>query len=122
MMHIFKHPKRSAHGFYSTKSNANPSKASSRQANMDMAGETPAHLPVDSVITPNAHGNGEPLVLDFATMHDAHSSKGPDTSQIPLSVRPTPERQSSWLSDDDIAAPPPPDFTRRDIHVPSRTR
>ena len=94
--------------------------------------EAPAPAYVNSVMTtPNGdaklNGNGddavnEPLVLDFATMHDRQDLSESKAPLTPTSSRPNLERASSWLSEDDTAAPAPPDFTSRGIHVPSRTR
>jgi hypothetical protein len=90
--------------------------------------QTPADY-VDSVIaraSPDADAKvygevdgpvNEPLVVDFAAMHDEHSING---STAPL-VSPSSKADGSGLSDDDTAAAPP-DFSRRDIHVPLRTR
>jgi hypothetical protein len=126
-MSIFKHPGRAAHGFFSSRqsNSARSSSTNINSAKMGSIGEAaPAH--VDSVMTPDAEGqhintNAEPYVVDFATMHDANA----DEQKPPLTPtigRPDLERQGSWLSDDETTAPPPPDFTRRDIHIPSRTR
>ena len=94
--------------------------------------EAPAPAYVDSVMTPpkaaanlDSNGDGavnEPLVLDFATMHDGQDLNESKTPLTPASSRPDLERSESWLSEDDIAAPAPPDFTSRGIHVPLRTR
>lgn len=94
--------------------------------------QTPAYY-VDSVIagaSPDAgakvHGDAEgpmeePLVMDFAAMHDERSING---SHSPL-ASPSSRVDGSWLSDDDTAAAPPDiAVNRRDIshHVPLRTR
>lgn len=92
--------------------------------------EAPTAVDVDSVMTSsNANSNNgdgaihEPLVHDFAVaaMHndEASSERGPILT--PPANEPGLERTSSWLSDEETAAPPP-DFTRRGIHIPSRTR
>ncbi|KAH7402721.1 hypothetical protein BKA66DRAFT_404020 [Pyrenochaeta sp. MPI-SDFR-AT-0127] len=65
--------------------------------------------------------NNEPLVLDFATLHNQQDSNEKKAALPPATTMSNHERSESWLSDDDSAAPPPPDFTRRGIHVPSRT-
>lgn len=93
--------------------------------------EAPGPAYVDSVMTsPDADakldGNvdnaiNEPLVLDFATMHDGQDLKESEPPLTPDGSRPDFERSASWLSEDDPAAPPP-DFTSRGIHVPLRTR
>lgn len=84
---------------------------------------------VDSVIagaSPDAdakHNGGyegpisEPLVMDFAAMHDSLNATKPPTTLSPSKTN------GSWLSDEDTAAPP--DIAvRRDMshHVPLRTR
>lgn len=93
--------------------------------------QTPVYY-VDSVITgasPNTdakvHGDAEgpvnePLVMDFAAMHDENSINGSSAPLASLSSR----ANGSWLSDDDTAAAPPDFSGRRDIshHVPLRTR
>ncbi|KAH6620028.1 hypothetical protein C7974DRAFT_435512 [Boeremia exigua] len=60
----------------------------------------------------------EPLVMDFAVMHD-----GINGSHSPRSLLPPSRADGSWLSDDDTAAAPPDIAVRRDIshHVPLRT-
>ncbi|KAF1841649.1 uncharacterized protein K460DRAFT_170803 [Cucurbitaria berberidis CBS 394.84] len=94
--------------------------------------EPPAPAYVNSVMTTplsadadlNGNGDGavdEPLVHDFAAMHDRQDSIESKAPLTPASSRPDPHRSGSWLSEDDTVAPPPPDFTRRLIHVPSRT-
>lgn len=99
---------------------------------MGRAGEQTPTYYVDSVIvgaSPNAdakdHGDAhgpfhEPLVMDFATMHDGINASNPQAAAPPF------EADAHWLSDDDTAAAAPPDISvrNRDIshHVPSRTR
>lgn len=88
---------------------------------------------IDSVIKPpdtdaNKLNDGddgainEPLVLEIAAMHDGHSSNTKSPPLTPVASRPDPDPSESWLSEDETAAPAPPDFTRRGIHIPSRTR
>ncbi|XPS71536.1 hypothetical protein M3J09_003718 [Ascochyta lentis] len=134
-MHIFKHKRRSAHDIYSSTQPAPISRpvdaAGTVQASAmgSVGGQTPAYY-VDSVIagaSPDAdarlHGDfdgpaNEPLVMDFAAMHNEHSING---SHSPL-ASPSSRADGSWLFDDDPAAPP--DFSgRRDIshHIPLRT-
>mgnify|MGYP004500514811 CR=1 FL=1 len=81
--------------------------------------QTPADY-VDSVIagpSPDADAN-EPLVMDFAAMHD-----GIDSSNPPIASHSS-EADGNWPSDDDTAAAPPDIAARRDMshHVPLRTR
>ncbi|KAH9868457.1 hypothetical protein J1614_007529 [Plenodomus biglobosus] len=94
------------------------SSTSLSSAKRGKAGEE-AQASVDSVMTPNSSGNGEPLVVDFAIMHDEQGSNERMPPRTPAKSNLDPE--AHWLSDDYTAAPPPPDFTRRDIHIPSRT-
>jgi hypothetical protein len=64
----------------------------------------------------------EPLVHDFASMHDGSNKHEGNPPLTPPADGSEFERPSGWLSDDEATAPPPPDFTRRGIHIPSRTR
>jgi hypothetical protein len=90
---------------------------------MEVVGEqTPAYY-VDSVITgasPVDSPVNEPLVMDFAALHDNRSING---SNLPF-ASPSSRADGSWLSDDDTAAAPPDISVRRDIshHIPLRTR
>ncbi|KAJ4384069.1 hypothetical protein N0V86_000914 [Didymella sp. IMI 355093] len=134
-MHIFKHKRRSAHSISSSTQSQPVSRSTDaadivQASSMESAGEqTPAYY-VDSVIagaSPDAdatvYGDGqgpfhEPLVMDFATMHD-----GTNGSNSPIAT-PSSRADASWLSDEDTAAAAPPDISvRRDIshHVPLRT-
>ena len=99
---------------------------------MGSVGEQAPAYYVDSVIAgaspdtdARVHGDrdgpvDEPLVMDFAAMHDAHSING---SNAPF-ASPSSKADGSWLSDDDTAAAPPDSSGRRDIshHIPLRTR
>jgi hypothetical protein len=69
----------------------------------------------------------EPLVLDFAAMHDGIVTRGQSPPLTPPPSQQATHDQNNWLSDDErdpatSPAPAPPDFTRRGIHIPSRTR
>jgi hypothetical protein len=70
----------------------------------------------------------EPLVLDFAAMHNGFDTKDQSPPLTPPpSHKASGENYDHWLSDDErhtptATAPAPPDFTRRGIHIPSRTR
>jgi hypothetical protein len=82
-----------------------------------------------SVINANADDGAinEPLVVDFASMHDGHTKASSPPLTPPLSQHLTREEKDSWFSDEEYdtgisPAPAPPDFTRRGIHIPSRTR
>ncbi|CAO2657285.1 Nn.00g034110.m01.CDS01 [Neocucurbitaria sp. VM-36] len=134
---MFKRKNRSAHALQSSAQPPDirrypPGSTTFKSTGMGSVGEeAPAPAYVDSVIThpnPDAklNGNGdsavnEPLVLDFAAMHDGHDLNESKAPLTPDSSRPDFDRSGSWLSEDDIAAPAPPDFTSRGIHVPLRT-
>ncbi|CBX94497.1 hypothetical protein IAQ61_009660 [Plenodomus lingam] len=121
-MPLFRKEKRTVHGIYPSKQSSNLFKASSisiSPAKKGKAGEG-VQASVDSVMTPNPNGNGEPFVVDFAIMHDEPASNERRAPRTPDRSNVDPEEH--WFSDDDNAAPPPPDFaSRRDIHIPSRT-
>ncbi|OCK81583.1 hypothetical protein K432DRAFT_295172 [Lepidopterella palustris CBS 459.81] len=65
---------------------------------------------------------GEPLVQDFQDLHSTKSSEAPDP-QTPVHSppKPLPLESHPVVSSDEETAPPPPDFTRRGIHIPTRT-
>ncbi|KAH7406176.1 hypothetical protein DE146DRAFT_609311 [Phaeosphaeria sp. MPI-PUGE-AT-0046c] len=68
----------------------------------------------------------EPLVWDFAAMHDGHTKDQEPPLTPPHSHKTSREHQDTWLPGEEeesgpARAPPPPDFTRRGIHIPSRT-
>lgn len=90
---------------------------------MGIVGEDMAQA-YDSVTHPDTGAVNEPLVLDFAAMHDGHDTKQQSPPLTPPPSQKASRDQDSWLSDEDITttAPAPPDFTRREIHVPLRTR
>lgn len=134
-MHVFKHKRRSVQGTYSSTqslASSGPTDATSRVQASSMGsvgGKAPAEY-VDSVITrgsPDTDAKfhrdpedpiSEPLVMDFATLHDGiNSTNSPNA----LSPARTP---GSWLTEEDAAAAPPDIAVRRDIshHVPLRTR
>jgi hypothetical protein len=125
---MFKFKKRSAHGINPVHKYSSYSPGTvSTSAKMEIAGDVPAQAS-DSVITADADAGAvnEPLVLDFAAMHDDHTKEQSPPLTPPPSHKTSHERDQ-WLSDEDrdtpsITAPPPPDFTRRGIHIPSRTR
>jgi len=137
VMHMFKHKRRSAHSNLSSTQSAPMPGPPARgidtgrvqASSMGSIGEQTAAVYVDSVIAgglPDADAkvhkdpgspNNEPLVMDFAVMHD-----GINSCHTPITLPPS-KADGSWLSDDDSAAPP--DIAvRRDIshHVPLRTR
>jgi hypothetical protein len=129
---MFTHKKRSAHGIYSSTQSAPIPPDTVKASSMGSVGEHAPTYYVDSVIagaSPDVDAkvqgeldgpvNHEPLVMDFAAMHDEHSINAPNA---PFAT-PSSRADGSWLSDDDTAAAPP-DFSRRDIshHIPLRTR
>ncbi|KAH8726786.1 hypothetical protein GQ44DRAFT_649836 [Phaeosphaeriaceae sp. PMI808] len=95
---------------------------------MGILGEELAQDDVNVIAPHNANAGAvnEPLV-DFSVMHDGHDTRAqspPLTPPLTGHTSLTLERQGSWLSDeerDTKTAPAPPDFTRRGIHIPSRT-
>jgi hypothetical protein len=126
---MFKLKKRSARALNAMQSYTGsvPSKATA-SAVMGNAGETPAEAS-GSVMNANVDDGAfnEPLVVDFASMHDGHTKAQSPPLTPPPSQHITREEQDSWYSDEDYdtgaaPAPAPPDFTRRGIHIPSRTR
>jgi hypothetical protein len=125
---MFKIKKRSARGTISMQDNLHPGNHRAiSSAKMVIDGEDLAQAP-HSVITADVDAGAvhEPLVLDFAAMHDGYDTKGQSPPLTPPpSQKASRDQQGSWLSDeerDTTTAPPPPDFTRRGIHIPSRTR
>lgn len=67
----------------------------------------------------------EPLVVDFPIMHDGRTQERHVPPLTPPPSQKASQDQDNWPSDDERAiapAPAPPDFTRRGIHIPSRTR
>jgi hypothetical protein len=95
---------------------------------MSIAGESHVHAH-DSVITANADAGAvnEPLVLDIGAIYEGRNKVSSPPLTPPPSQKASQEKQDSWLSDDEqdsrvYPAPAPPDFTRRGIHIPSRTR
>ena len=74
----------------------------------------------------------EPLFDPHRQMHDvqddnAHLRKQSSFTQqasstVPARNEPLGSHPTQPLSDTEEAAPPPPDFTRRGIHIPTRTR
>jgi hypothetical protein len=136
-MPLFKNKIRSAQGMFSQKRSSDASRTSASTSISAQKGSSSELAPayVDSVMTPDADalteadGSGgafnEPLVLDFAIMHDGAepSRKGAPLSPVISSVDPEPERRGSWHSEDDNYAPAPQvEFARREIHIPFRTR
>jgi hypothetical protein len=94
---------------------------------MRIVGEDSAQVS-HSVVADNVDAGAveEPLVLDFAAMHNGFDTKDQSPPLTPPpSQKASGENYDHWLSDeerDTPTAPAPPDFTRRGIHIPSRTR
>jgi hypothetical protein len=125
---MFKFKKRSARGIIPMQHYSEPVPSrDTPSAKMTITGEGSAQAS-DSVITDNVDAGAvqEPLVLDFATMHNGDYTKDQGALLTPPhSQKANRENQDHWLSDeerDTTPAPAPPDFTRRGIHIPSRTR
>lgn len=95
---------------------------------MGIAGDAPAQAS-DSVMTDQADAGAvnEPLVWDFAAMHDGDTKESSPPLTPPPSNKTSRDQEDIWSPDEEqeagpSRAPPPPDFTRRGIHIPSRTR
>jgi hypothetical protein len=127
-MHISRDRPRSAYDelFPSTSDPASPPTNASMAAEMDSVGEVVPTYYVNSVLaeaSPNADGRAhghydhQPLAIDFATMQDKHGIKG----LYSPSASPISQTAGDWPSDEDTA-PAPPNVSRRDIHIPLRTR
>jgi hypothetical protein len=103
-----------------------PSRAAS-SPQMRIAGEDSAQ-PSHSVMAGHVDAGAveEPLVSDFAAMHNGFDTKDQSPPLTPPpSQKASGENYDHWLADveqDTPTAPAPPDFTRRGIHIPSRTR
>lgn len=121
--------KRSAHGInYVQTYTPSGSHKATTSAKMGIAGDAPAQAS-DSVITDQADAGAvnEPLVWDFAAMHDGYTKEQSPPLTPPHSHKTRREHQDTWIPDEEqqagpSRAPAPPDFTRRGIHIPSRTR
>lgn len=78
----------------------------------------------DSAVHLQATRAAEPLVEDLDQVH-ADEEHAPAQQFQPLVSRSrdySPSRQRSPTPSEEDAAAPPPDFTRRGIHIPTRTR
>lgn len=67
---------------------------------------------------------GEPLVHDILQVESSPEPILQESSQMPIhrsDFQPLGSHPVGSSSEEDIA-PPPPDFTRRGIHIPTRTR
>jgi hypothetical protein len=127
-MHVFTNRPRSTYDrFFSLKSDqiSQPVHALTACNMGDVDEVAPAYY-ANSVLagaSPDADGNvhgaddREPLAVDFASMQGKHGIKG----LYSPSASPTSQTAGGWPSDDDTA-PAPPDVSRRDIHIPLRTR
>lgn len=85
--------------------------------------ETSIRVPI---VEPNDMGSahGEPLVHDFQTHYMTGPSKAPElnTQSPSVSGSNSPTSPTFFNEPAHYGAPPPPDVTRRDIHIPIRTR
>lgn len=133
MTMLTKKKRRSGHGFFSS-----TSALISSPISFVKVSSTGDRLPImgNSAVDNSTHDIGrivsEPLVQDLDQVHadeehapvhyyprvQAPLEKTPDYH--PLGSHPVPTPSPS--AEDDAAADPPPDFTRRGIHIPTRTR
>jgi hypothetical protein len=127
-MHISRDRPRSAYSglLSSTSDPVSPPANATMAAEMDSVSEVVPTYYVNSVFaeaSPNAdsrldgHDDHQPLAIDFATMQGKHGIKG----LYSPSASPVSQTAEEWPSDEDTA-PAPPDVSRRDIHIPLRTR
>lgn len=65
--------------------------------------------------------NGEPVIQDFADKYIPKEFQPERTDNVRGGPGVLSHISTLQLSDDEIA-PPPPDLSRRGIHIPSRTR
>lgn len=133
-MSFFKRKKRLPHiSSLLTKPDNNRTSGSAIKTGQMGSVDAESSASIDSVIkAPDVDANkvndsnegaiNEPLVLEIAAMLDGHDTNSKSPPMTPIARRPDPDPSESWLSDDETAAPAPPDFTRRGIHIPSRTR
>lgn len=131
--------RRSAHGFFS--STQYPTISSPKDVvkltNMgDMANARPASAPTatsEADPAPNGHADeagdfdatGEPFVQGFQGLHSPKTRKAPEPeprTPIKSIPKPLPLGSHPVVSSDEEISPAPPDFTRRGIHIPTRTR
>jgi len=142
---MFKHRRRSAHGYLSSPQTPTISSPTNfvRLSGMGSVREgslarSPVNSPVTAAPTNADAGNdemtgdsgavGEPLVHDFGQLHQEYQvgTLQEAAAHAPPTKAPTPLRPLSSHPvasvDEDSIAPPPPDFTRRGIHIPTRTR
>ena len=131
--------RRCAHGFFS--STQYPTISSPKDVvkltNMgDMADARPASAPTatpEADPTPNGHADGagdfvateESFVQDFPDLHSPKTRKAPEPeprTPIKSVPKPLPLGSHPVVSSDEEISPAPPDFTRRGIHIPTRTR
>jgi hypothetical protein len=133
---MFKNKRRSAHGFFSSPQVPAISAPTNfvKISGMGSLGERPATA--NSVMTEpvldrqngidDGGATGEPLVQDFEQLDSDFDA---DLQESPTPRTPT-LRNEAFLplashpvgSPSEDIAPPPPDFTRRGIHIPTRTR
>lgn len=70
---------------------------------------------------------GEPLVQDVEQMQSHHDASINEPPQTPppikaIDFQPLKSHPVASSPSEEDSAPPPPDFTRRGIHIPTRTR
>jgi hypothetical protein len=124
---------RSAHGIFSSSNQISPISEPTNFVKLSSMGG-PIEIPESDSSNANKHqtkGVGEPLIDDLQQVHLArgvaptiHLQEPSSAPQVKRSNRQPPGSHSLEppLSDEEDTAPPPPDFTRRGIHVPLRTR
>lgn len=125
---MFKFKKRSARVIKSMH-NYSPSSPSGATSSAKMGIADEHHAYADDSVTANADAGAvnEPLVLDLGAIYDGYDKVQSPPLTPPPSQKASQEQPDRWLSDDEqdsrvAPAPAPPDFTRRGIHIPSRTR
>ena len=131
--------RRSAHGFFSSTQYPTISSPMDvvKLTNMgDMADVSPASAPTatpEADPSPNGHADGagdfdatgEPSDQDFQDLHSPKTRKAPELephTPIKSIPKPLPLGSHPVVSSDEEISPAPPDFTRRGIHIPTRTR
>ncbi|KAH5315445.1 hypothetical protein HBI12_128910 [Parastagonospora nodorum] len=91
---------------------------------MGIASEHHAYADDSATANADAGAVNEPLVLDLGAIYDGYDKVQSPPLTPPPSQKASQEQHDRWLSDDEQdsrVAPAPPDFTRRGIHIPSRT-
>jgi hypothetical protein len=125
-MLMFKIRRRLAHGTASAQ-RPSPSEPCRPTTSAEMGIGGDEAYAYDSVISSHTDGGAvnEPLVVDFAAMSDGYDNRVLGPPLTPPPSQKASHDQDSWFPDEErgpSTAPAPPDFTSRDIHIPSRTR